>query len=285
MLAMANVGDVWAPGDPRAALDFVRAHPDAPWRDWWLEQIVAALAATDRPAAEAAAELASRSRKEVIRSKVLKSWAGAHPEEVGIDDARAAAAGAKENFYAYSGTLWGATEAWTSHDPRGAGAWAAGLEEEKTRNHALQCVGATWAPNDPQAVLDWSVTLSSELREPLLLGAAPALTAADPDLAIRLVSTMKSPNFDGVGAEWAKRDPDRALAWAQTLRPGEERDQCILAVLESWAERDPAAARAKVGAIADEKTRAEALSSIEEVRVSVARTALRKRLLDREEGK
>jgi RNA polymerase sigma factor (sigma-70 family) len=287
---MGVIGEVWAKSDSQGALEYARAHPEAPWRDLWLEQVAVELVATDRAAAERVAQLASPESRMNILSRILLIWGELRPREVGIDTLRTMIAGGDTILESHSGTIVELTRAWSGQDPRDAAAWAMSLEKEPIREAALLSIGTAWAQTDPRAVLDWAAGVPETIRWRIFRPAVVALAAEDPDLALRAAARLRDnegrvQTLKEIGAEWAKKAPDLALAWAKSRSPIDERDHYIQAVLGGVAERDADQAQRELASIVDDELKEFARQEIEENKLLAKRKALRKSLLHREEGK
>jgi hypothetical protein len=101
---------------------------------------------------------------------------------------------------------------WAWQEPTGAAAWALAQPAGPVRREALGAAAARWVESQPEQVLQWSATLSSEDRQWVLLRAADRL---------------------------ARVDPETFIVWQQALPAGRERDQLTLQTAQLWAQRDP----------------------------------------------
>jgi len=288
--AMSLVGGVWAETDPRAVLDYARAHPEADWSGNWLTIVAKTLIERDRAAAESVIRLVSPEHREAMWVHVLETLVRARPEEAAREaiDAMLKLDWSEAQGH-YNGILWRSLDTWVKRNPRDAAACAEAIPKSEVRGSVLSIVGQYWAASDPRAALDWVLRLPEESRGSLVGFAAGELAATDLERARRMAAPLtesqgRSHALYKVATAWGRTAPESALAWAKSM-PVEERDQRIVDVLAAWAERDADAALAQVGTIADEEKRTLALESIHESRRGAERAKLRKSLLRREEGK
>src|SRR5213078_3220214 len=70
---MSIVGGIWAESDPRAVLDYARAHPEAEWRDNWLCIVAKTLVTRDRAAADSVVGLVSPASRDRVQVHILES--------------------------------------------------------------------------------------------------------------------------------------------------------------------------------------------------------------------
>jgi RNA polymerase sigma factor (sigma-70 family) len=286
---MEIIGGVWAGIDPRAALDYARAHPGAEWRDDWLEMVAERLVLSDRDAAESILRMVSPASSDQIRSQVLRCLATERPEEAARETVAIMLHRDWEDAQLhYYNALWESLAAWTQRDAGSVVAFANAIQESKVKETAISIIGHTWAALDPVAALDWVLQLPGEAKDDLLGTLVGELAATDLERAWRMAADLsplsRSRATYGIATAWAQTAPETALAWARSM-PGRERDWCIRHVLSAWAKRDADAALAQVSSIGDEVARVEATRAIHESRIWAARAKLRTSLLGREEGK
>lgn len=115
--------------------------------------------------------------------------------------------------------LRAAVQGWAAADSRAALAWAQdstkGFEQQQLTNAIL----AVWTRHEPMAAATFALGLPLEKRQSWE--------------SLRQVVML-----------WSRNDPRAALAWAQKLDPGTERNDLIHLSVDGWASREPAAAAA-----------------------------------------
>ena len=174
---------------------------------------------------------------------------------------------------------------WTAVSPREAAAWVEGLPDGAEKRGFLEDVAIVWAGKDSTAALEWASQLpSGEGREMaviatgyeaardnptnalmaamalesgpgrnrLILHAVRQWAVTDPTAALLWVETVKEGGlrdelFADMATAWAQQDGKSAAALAsQTIRGGPEYRRAVVAVVQRWAQSDPAAALAWV---------------------------------------
>jgi len=172
---------------------------------------------------------------------------------------------------------------WAEENAPAAAAWAVQLPESPGSREALVQIAVGWANTDLLAATAWANALPEGAgKQAVLLNVANEAARTDPLAALGLVVTL-SPSAErddslvhGI-SQWAGTDPSVAIAWAgkvpdPNLRQrllgaaaiaaasqdgavaanlvtsgvlqGAERDRAMVAVVQRWAQRSPAAAAA-----------------------------------------
>jgi hypothetical protein len=95
------------------------------------------------------------------------------------------------------------------------------------------------AMNGAEEVWKWAQTLPEPYRGSMLLAAASAVAARDPDEAVRLTTPLleagETPGLAArVSARWCERDPEAALAWLVETPESKARSEAILECARSW---------------------------------------------------
>jgi hypothetical protein len=101
---------------------------------------------------------------------------------------------------------------WTWEEPTGAAAWTVQFADNDIRRDALAAVGAGWARQNPEALMQWASTLLPSDRDWVLLHGASYLARTDLNLfAVWTKALPSSREVDQLTAqtarEWAGRNP------------------------------------------------------------------------------
>ena len=125
------------------------------------------------------------------------------------------------------------------------------MNPDRAQTNLLQTVAYDWISRDPNAALDWIMSVSDPLlREKLIGVGAQAYAATDPRLAADwLISTVKS---DGtlndavlhVLDAWVAITPAAAAQWVAGLPEGGTRDAAVDNIVRQWLQTDSGAATA-----------------------------------------
>jgi hypothetical protein len=123
-----------------------------------------------------------------------------------------------------------------------------------------------WVRQDPQAALDWAMTLPKEQQSGAYGGVLGTLAATDPARASNLALGL--PEGDGrrdvigqIARAWAEDSPAEAMKWVSTLE-GEEGKRATSEALGAWAQSDPEAAATYVDQVAAEERSAGMLDRV-----------------------
>lgn len=134
---------------------------------------------------------------------------------------------------------------WAAQDPSSAVAQA-DLLAEPLRRQFLAAVLVEWARLDPYAYLSWLESTPSAPAEAAV--GLPFLAASHPDLVIGAADGMSGQVGQAARMlalqTFAETDTDEAIARAETMRAGPERDALLMAIGSVLAGRDPDAALA-----------------------------------------
>jgi hypothetical protein len=144
--------------------------------------------------------------------------------------------------------ITGIAAAWVKADPHGALAYVDYIDDVELRNVFKGSALRTWAAIDTDAMLEYLVDLSPEEQdEALRVGAvqtgvamlepARALEAAE-SLAGEFGSMLRRSALMSL----ARDEPLTALRRVETLPPGNEREQLMSVIAQSYGRADPAAA-------------------------------------------
>ncbi|WP_442890854.1 hypothetical protein [Congregicoccus parvus] len=137
---------------------------------------------------------------------------------------------------------------WAEEEPRGAIAWAAAIGNPAQRAMALKHAAHGWAYVDALAAGDWVAGLEGADRVAAAQGVAAFLAVVDPERAAQLVveTAGATSGWDAVAKvfeTWAAREPQAARKGTVGLA-AEIRPAAYAGVARGWAGHDPAAALA-----------------------------------------
>jgi hypothetical protein len=118
------------------------------------------------------------------------------------------------------------------------------------RTNLLQTIASDWIGRDPNAALDWILSVNDlSLQEQLVAAGSKAYAATDPKLAADwFVSSVQSEavlnnTLPGIVEIWAAKDPPAAADWvAAQLPDGNIRETAVGIVSNHWQQSDPDAA-------------------------------------------
>ena len=114
-----------------------------------------------------------------------------------------------------------------------------------------------WVRHDPEAALEWAMTLPKNQQTGAFGGVLGTIAATDPQRASKLAAEL--PEGDSrrdvigqIARSWGETDPGEAMGWASRLE-GDERNRAMGEALGSWAQSDPDAAAGFVDQLAEEE--------------------------------
>jgi len=135
-------------------------------------------------------------------------------------------------------------ETWARQDPYGALGQADGLGDANTSRRLRSIIYATWAEADPGAFASY-LESGAGFQDEMISG-VQYLAASDPERLVRIaggVGGMLGPQVAALAyGALAERDPAAAQARVAALAPGQSRDTAIQAVGSALARIDPDAA-------------------------------------------
>lgn len=129
-------------------------------------------------------------------------------------------------------------------------------------------VGKEWMRRDTEGALDWAASLPDGQRAGAYVGILGTLAGTDPRRAAGLAASLEPGvarrNILGdIGEAWARKSPQEAVAWVQTLDPG-DRPAALRDTLGSWAEARPAEAADFLKTLPGEEITGDLLKSVAE---------------------
>ncbi|MEO8350410.1 MAG: hypothetical protein ABI680_01685 [Chthoniobacteraceae bacterium] len=227
--ALGAVTTVWAATDPRAAMEWLEAHPARAAADPAIPlekrqdaatQVFAAWLARDEAAARNYARtLPAGGIAETIQSSLITYLTeNGRPVE--------AAALLTEMDDTSSGVLAGRVASSMSRDdPMAAAVWAASLPPGPNQTMAVTAAARAWAGRDPASVATWIEQFpGGEVRDRAISAYTETIISLDPSAAAEWVLQVEDPWYRATTAQnvfWAmrKRDPAGAREWLANL-PG-----------------------------------------------------------------
>jgi hypothetical protein len=154
---------------------------------------------------------------------------------------------------------------WAAHDPAAAVAWASALPPQKRADGVKIALTALTATN-PDEALRLAKKFGTPLEQSQIIGSiALQLADADPAGAFELLKTMKGPDTDrlrsGIIAKWMQHDPVAGMAAFAQLPPN-ARTEALPSIFSSWAQKDPLAAMTAAGKLTLESERSWAKNQV-----------------------
>ncbi len=136
---------------------------------------------------------------------------------------------------------------WLRRDPQSAvTALLAGDDKTRTRLRDMLDDVARLAPSRLAEVVSSFKTTEANRDDTSAIDAFAIFAAKDPATARAAAESvtgdLRGQALAGVAKSWAEKDSTSALAWAQGLPAGRERDLALRSVLIGWAKADPVAA-------------------------------------------
>jgi hypothetical protein len=191
---------------------------------------------------------------------------------------------------------------WVEFDVRPAANWVSMLPDGIDRQNAIGVVAHSWARKDLREAIAWSGKLAGETeRHNAQLEALDEVVHASPSDVLKLAGDLPpSGERDDLiiraSGIWAVDVPDQALAWARelsdpslreqvlsqvvtamaernpvsagqlavdSLSPGQLQERTVIAILQRWASRDEAAAKAWAKEFPEGELKTKALETVE----------------------
>lgn len=138
---------------------------------------------------------------------------------------------------------------WAEKDPLAAAARALAIPNSQERSNALWTLASTWAQTDPGAAWEWGNALErASDRKAVQRNVISAVAGnGDTSLAIAFLETMppgqgRSEALQQVASFLANTDPEEAYAFVMQHAVNDRDRQAVSNVLQQWARSDPARA-------------------------------------------
>jgi hypothetical protein len=191
---------------------------------------------------------------------------------------------------------------WVEFDVAPAANWVSKLPDGIDRQDAIGVVARSWARKDLREAIAWSGKLASKAeRDNARVTAMDEVVYASPTDVLKLAGDLPpSGERDDLiiraSGIWAADVPDQALAWARelsdpslrepvlsevvtvmaernpisagqlavsSLSPGQLQERIVIAIIQRWASRDEAAAKAWAEAFPEGELKTKALETVE----------------------
>ena len=160
---------------------------------------------------------------------------------------------------------------WTETDPHAAANFA--LSREPGQRDFSDTIAYAWADTDPRAAKEWALSLpAGDERSSALSSVISAIAQKDPEAALQFFLSLtpadlsrgrfgfSSDHYANIFSTWAAKDPVGAGNRVLALPPGQDRDRALTNVVETWAHANPQAALAWAAQIPDERQRRKVLT-------------------------
>ena len=155
---------------------------------------------------------------------------------------------------------------WSAHDSQKALAALNGLSAPD-RASAISSLASGWSRVSPEAVIQWSATLTDAnerndaIRQAILqwTGSAPEAAA---QYAERLAENERGQAMKVVVEEWAVKDAEAAANWLSRQPAGPAKDLAITSILDQIAIENPETALSWAGMISNQKSRVHQMESL-----------------------
>jgi hypothetical protein len=267
----SQLASQWAQQDPDAARKWVEALPAGQTKQQAMGGMIGALAQTDP--AKAAAMFGDA----VVNNQNYYQVGTVVGEWIKTDQTAALA-------WLESLDLRGDTQRniqsqfmhnWVNEDAAAASRYALGIQDEKSRLHAITSLVGAWGNNDPVAAHDWIMrSLEGETKDRSLNSLIQNMSHQDPATALRYyqeatanltpeaVEKTFGTTASQIASNWVQHDPAAVRQWVLTLPEGETRSNSIRSMVDNLGDYDIKGAAEFVNALAAGKERDQAVSSL-----------------------
>jgi len=137
---------------------------------------------------------------------------------------------------------------WAGNDPQTAANWVSQLSLGSARPEGINAVAVVWANQNLSEAVQWMRQLPGEgERTDALVTAAYEAARTQPVEALKLASELppSEPRNDLIihaASQWAAQTPEAAAEWAGRITDGTLRQRVLAEVATAWGESDPVAA-------------------------------------------
>jgi hypothetical protein len=254
--SLTSVAGAWAQQDPNAALAWANSLPAGAARQSAVSAAVEALGQQDpAEAADYASKLPSGGNngyyipgaynRDQLLQNISQSWAQTDPSGL--------LTWADNNLTgkAFDTATNTAIETMGNTDPAAAAAALAQISDASVINQSVPALATAWAQQNVTAALTWAQSLpttNDDVRQSALNNVLGTWTDTDPAGASAYLQQNlgTDPDFGKLASQlatnWGKTDPQAALAWAQSLPPGDAQNSTVAAAVSQLATVDPQAA-------------------------------------------
>ena len=125
------------------------------------------------------------------------------------------------------------------------------IEDEKTRNDAINRISSHWGRNDPEAAQAWAQGLDENTRFRALISIIPGMASNNPQDAARQLESLASElagdrkrirnlssAASSIASSWSKIDPESAATWVSNLQNESAQTHAVGQVASNWSRRD-----------------------------------------------
>lgn len=267
----SQLASQWAQQDPEAARKWVESLPAGQTRQQAMGGIIGALAQTDP--AKAAAMIGGtvvNHQDSYQVGMVVGEWIKTDQTAAlawldSLDLRGDARQNVQSQFMHY----------WVGEDAAAASRYALGIQDEKSRQHAITTLVGAWGGNDPVAAHEWIMkSLDGQTKDRSLNALIQTLSHQDPATALRYYqeATANLPpdaidktfgaTASQIASNWVQHDPAAARQWVLTLPEGETRSNSIRSMVDNLGDYDIKGAAEFVNALAAGKERDQAVASL-----------------------
>lgn len=228
---------------PEEAMALVETIGEGNFNEWTLNNAVTQIAELDvqRALTMASSLTAPDLRKNSI-GQTLRIWARGEPEKALAYAKNESDPALRANFISsVLGTL-------ADQNPQDAFRRAESLTDPQAKLASLKRVFSSWAYQDPKSAADEALKFENPIHREAVLGNVLRRWENGPEASKFILSLEPSEatekSIDDAAENWGRVNPTEAFDHALTLPDNSVSRQFLSGVLESWAERDPAAAAA-----------------------------------------
>lgn len=263
--AVDGVAEFWANQDPQAALAWIDQLPPGYGKESAKLNAMTSIATQDPALAATYIDTPGMGNRTVLIGEVSENWAQTDPQ------AALAWVGNVSTGQVYNKAMLGILGQMGQADPQGTAAYIAQLPDASMRDDADKQLAGTWAQSDFDGALAWAQGLPAsdgDTRSAALGSVMHNWILSDPAGAgdYLMQNMQNDPGFGRLAywlsMYWSSADAPAALAWVQTLPPGETQNNAMDNVLQGLGGDDPQTAWNVATQIADPKGRSSAMASV-----------------------
>jgi len=164
---------------------------------------------------------------------------------------------------------------WVNEDPAAASRYALGIQDEKSREQAIDSLVGSWGSSDPQAAREWVMkSLEGDAKNRSLDSLIQNLTYQDFNMALQYyqeATANLSPEaiektfgsaISRIASNWVQHDPKAAGQWLLSLPEGQSRTNSIRSMVDDLGDYDVKGAAEFVNTLAVGKERDKAVASL-----------------------
>lgn len=164
---------------------------------------------------------------------------------------------------------------WVNEDAPAASRYALGIQDEKSRQQAINSLVGAWGNNDPVAARDWIMnSLEGDAKNRSLNSLIQNLTHQDyatalqyyqeatANLAPEAIDKTFGNTASRIASNWVQHDPKAAGQWVMSLPEGETRANSIRSMVDEFGNYDIKGAAEFVNTLASGKERDQAVGAL-----------------------